>query len=83
MALDPGRAKWWRHRTSLMLGEYVIAFARAVWRAPLERPERIRCYAGLARWVVSHVPGFRLRDARARSVEYDRTITQRLARVPW
>ena len=83
VVLDPERAKWWRHRTSLLLAEYVLAFVAAVHRAPLDRRERMRCYVRLFRWAVGHVPGLRLRDPRARGPEYDRTITQRLARVPW
>jgi glycosyltransferase involved in cell wall biosynthesis len=83
MVLDPARAKWWRHRTSLLLAEYVLAFARAIRRAPLTVGERIRCYAHLVRWLATHVPGLRLRDPRTRAVEYDPTITQRLDRVPW
>jgi glycosyltransferase involved in cell wall biosynthesis len=81
--LDPERARWWRHRTSLMLTEYFLAFFTAVQRAPLGSRERMRCYRCLFRWVVGHLPGLRLRDPRARAVEYDRTITQRFARVPW
>jgi glycosyltransferase involved in cell wall biosynthesis len=83
MMLAPERARWWRHRTSLLLGEYFLAFFTAIRRAPLGRLERIRCYARMVRWVASHVPGLRLRDPRARLAEYDLTITQRLARVPW
>ena len=81
--LDPERARWWRHRTSLLLAEYVLAFAKGIQQAPLGWAERARCYASLARWLLAHVPGLRLRDPRTREVEYDPTITQRLARVPW
>ena len=80
---DPERARWWRHRTSLMLAEYLFAFIQAVQRAPLSFQERTRCYIRLLRWAVSHLPGFHLRDPRAKSIEYDRSIAQRLARVPW
>jgi glycosyltransferase involved in cell wall biosynthesis len=83
IVLDPARARWWRHRTSLMLAEYVLSFFKAVQRAPLSSRERRRCYVLLVRWVLSHLPGLRLRDPRARAIEYDTSITQRLARVPW
>jgi glycosyltransferase involved in cell wall biosynthesis len=83
IVLDPERERWWRHRTSLLLTEYAFAFAKAVAGAPLSLEERRRCYAHLLRWLVSHIPGLRLRDPRARSAEYDRAIVQRLSRVPW
>jgi glycosyltransferase involved in cell wall biosynthesis len=66
--LDPHRARWWRHNPILMKAEYVMAFFGAVWRAPLDLRSRWECVAALIRWMVSHVPGFSLRDPRTRGV---------------
>jgi glycosyltransferase involved in cell wall biosynthesis len=65
MILDPRRASRWRHIPTLMKAEYVVAFFAAVKRAPLDPQVRRQCFLALLRWVLSHVPGFRLRDPRA------------------
>ena len=63
--LDPRRARRLRHIPILMKAEYVMAFFAAVKRAPLDPPVRRQCRVALLRWMLSHVPGFRLRDPRA------------------
>lgn len=65
MILDPRRARLLRHIPILMKAEYVMAFFVAVKRAPLDPPVRRQCRVALLRWMLSHVPGFRLRDPRA------------------
>ncbi len=63
-ALDPARPAW-RRSTPLLVAEYVAGYAAAILRAPLGAGERLRCYARLARWLLSHLPGFGLDDPRA------------------
>ena len=65
VVLDPRRARRWRHIPIVMKAEYVVAFFAAVKRAPLDPPARRQCRVALLRWMLSHVPGFRLRDPRA------------------
>lgn len=64
IVLDPRRVMWWRHIPIVMQAEYAMAFFAAVGRAPISRRERWKCRAALLRWMLSHVPGFRLRDPR-------------------
>jgi glycosyltransferase involved in cell wall biosynthesis len=68
MILDPRRARWWRHIPIVMKAEYVVAFFAAVARAPVHPRDRWKCRVALLRWVLSHVPGFRLRDPRTTEV---------------
>lgn len=53
--LDPARANRWRHPMVRLLGEYVLGFVTAIWRAPLTPAQRLRCYLELVRWLTSHV----------------------------
>lgn len=76
IVLDPRRSPWWRHFSLRMRVEYVAAFTRAIWRAPLTRAQRGRCYLYLFRWSVSKVPGLGLRDPRAKDVLIDTSIAE-------
>jgi glycosyltransferase involved in cell wall biosynthesis len=67
-ALDPARPAW-RRSTPMLLVEYVVGYAAAIWRAPLSVGEKLRCYARLARWLLGHVPGFAIDDPRAVGAE--------------
>jgi glycosyltransferase involved in cell wall biosynthesis len=72
LILDPGRAKWWRHMPIVMKAEYVLAFFDAVARAPINWRVRWGCRIALYRWMLSHIPGFRLRDPRTKEVVVER-----------
>lgn len=67
-ALDPGRPAW-RRSTPMLIAEYLAGYASAIRRAPLGPGEQLRCFARLARWLLSHLPGLRLEDPRAAGVE--------------
>jgi glycosyltransferase involved in cell wall biosynthesis len=67
-ALDPGRPRW-RRSTPMLIAEYVLGYAAAIARAPLGVGEKLRCYARLARWLMSHVRGLELRDPRTTGAE--------------
>lgn len=53
--LDPARANRWRHPMVRLLGEYVLGFVTAIWRAPLSPRDRLRCYLTFVGWLTSHV----------------------------
>jgi glycosyltransferase involved in cell wall biosynthesis len=52
--MDPRRANRWRHPAARLYGEYVWAYVRAVWRAPLSVADRAECYRHLAHWLGTH-----------------------------
>jgi len=66
--LDPNR-RGWRTSRAALAGEYVGGYLTAIRHAPIGAGERLRCYARIGRWVLGHVPGLAVRDARARDVE--------------
>jgi len=70
--LDPQRTGI-RATEPVLVGEYALGFLQAILRAPLDTGERIRCTLAWARWLLAHVPGFRLSDPRAHSLEIERT----------
>jgi glycosyltransferase involved in cell wall biosynthesis len=53
--LDPKRANRWRHPVGRLLGEYLLAYASAISRAPISRTDRWRCRKELAVWIARHV----------------------------
>jgi glycosyltransferase involved in cell wall biosynthesis len=52
--LDPKRANRWRHPAVRLLGEYLLAYASAIWRAPISTTDRWRCSKELAIWIAHH-----------------------------
>jgi glycosyltransferase involved in cell wall biosynthesis len=54
VTLDPKRANRWRHPVPRLLGEYLMAYASAIWRAPISRSDRRRCTKELAIWISRH-----------------------------
>lgn len=68
-ALDPSRKGALRTSIPILLTEYVFAYVRAVATAPLGIMERIRGFGRVARWIVAHLPGFRLRDPRTQELD--------------
>ncbi len=52
--LDPKRANRWRHPAARLLGEYLLAYASAIWRAPISPADRMRCSKELAVWIARH-----------------------------
>jgi glycosyltransferase involved in cell wall biosynthesis len=52
--LDPKRANRWRHPAVRLLGEYVLAYASAIWRARISTTDRWRCGKELAVWICRH-----------------------------
>lgn len=52
--LDPKRANRWRHPAVRLLGEYLLAYAAAIWRAPISTADRWRCSEELAVWIGRH-----------------------------
>jgi glycosyltransferase involved in cell wall biosynthesis len=67
-ALGPGRADRFRHPMIRMYAEYVGGFARAVWRAPLSRRERLACLVEVGGWALSCVVPRRRRRLRSQEV---------------
>ena len=49
--MDPRRANPWLNPVPRLLGEYLWAYTRMIWRAPLPPAERRACYRHLATWV--------------------------------
>lgn len=76
--LDPAKAHGWRASTAAMLAEYVLLFAGAVARAPMDSRERVRTFLYLGRWVLAKLPPFRLTDPRTTSLAIERTGDGRL-----
>jgi hypothetical protein len=54
--LDPARASHWRHPVVRLVGEYLLAYVSAIWRAPIGAADRMRCMRELAVWIWRH-PG--------------------------
>jgi glycosyltransferase involved in cell wall biosynthesis len=62
ITLDPKRANRWRHPVVRLLGEYLLAYALAIWRAPISPTDRWRCGKELAIWIARHAnPMYRRR----------------------
>jgi glycosyltransferase involved in cell wall biosynthesis len=60
--LDPKRANRWRHPAVRLLGEYLLAYASAIWRAPIATTDRWRCSKELAVWIGRHAnPAYKRR----------------------
>jgi glycosyltransferase involved in cell wall biosynthesis len=60
--LDPKRANRWRHPVVRLLGEYLLAYASAIWRAPIATTDRWRCSKELAVWIGHHAnPAYKRR----------------------
>ena len=54
VTLDPKRADRWRHPVARLLGEYLLGYASAIWRAPISTTDRLRCTKELAVWIAHH-----------------------------
>jgi glycosyltransferase involved in cell wall biosynthesis len=54
VTLDPKRADRWRHPVARLLGEYLLAYASAIWRTPISTTDRLRCTKELAVWIARH-----------------------------
>jgi glycosyltransferase involved in cell wall biosynthesis len=52
--LDPARQSRWRHPLVRLLGEYLLGYVSAIWRAPIPPMDRLRCIRELAVWVGRH-----------------------------
>jgi glycosyltransferase involved in cell wall biosynthesis len=52
--LDPARASRWRHPVVRLVGEYLLAYVSAIWRAPIGAADRMRCMKELAIWLARH-----------------------------
>jgi glycosyltransferase involved in cell wall biosynthesis len=52
--LDPARASRWRNPTVRLVGEYLLAYVSAIWRAPIGAADRMRCMKELAIWLARH-----------------------------
>jgi glycosyltransferase involved in cell wall biosynthesis len=51
--MDPRRADKLRNPLVRLYGEYVWAYVRAIWRAPLSASDKRKCYRYLAQWFAS------------------------------
>jgi len=51
--MDPRRADRLRHPLVRLYGEYIWAYVRAIWRAPLSAADKRECYRYLAQWFAS------------------------------
>ncbi len=51
--MDPRRADRLRNPAIRLYGEYIWAYATAIWRAPLPAAERRECYRHLAQWLAT------------------------------
>lgn len=57
-AAQDHRRAGWKHPTARLLAEYVLAYVKAIRRAPLTSAERRECFRYLLAWVVNRlVPG--------------------------
>ena len=74
-ALDPSRTGPIRSSIPMLLAEYVFAYARAVWRAPLSPVERLRGFGRVAEWILTHVQGLASRDPCHHALDIQRTGT--------
>jgi glycosyltransferase involved in cell wall biosynthesis len=52
--LDPSRASRWRNPTVRLVGEYLLGYISAIWRAPIGLMDRMRCMKELAVWIARH-----------------------------
>jgi polysaccharide pyruvyl transferase WcaK-like protein/glycosyltransferase involved in cell wall biosynthesis len=52
---DPRRANRWRHPVVRLVGEYLLAYVTALWRAPISWPDRLHCLLHLILWTAGHV----------------------------
>lgn len=52
--LDPARASRWRNPIVRLVGEYLLAYVSAIWRAPIRAVDRMRCMRELAVWIRRH-----------------------------
>jgi glycosyltransferase involved in cell wall biosynthesis len=52
--LDPTRANRWRNPVVRLVGEYLLAYVAAIWRAPIGPTDRLRCGRELVVWIVRH-----------------------------
>ena len=52
--LDPRRANRWRNPVVRLVGEYLLAYVAAIWRAPIGTTERLRCGWELVVWGARH-----------------------------
>ena len=57
--LDPRRANRWRHPAVRLIGEYLLAYITAIWRAPLSPTDRWRCWQEFVVWAARHAPRWR------------------------
>lgn len=53
--MDPRRADRLRHPVARLYGEYIWAYARDIWRAPLSAADKRECYFHLIQWLASRV----------------------------
>jgi glycosyltransferase involved in cell wall biosynthesis len=51
---DPRRANRWRHPVVRLVGEYLLAYVVAIWRAPISWADRRACLRHLIVWVLGH-----------------------------
>jgi glycosyltransferase involved in cell wall biosynthesis len=51
--MDPRRADPLRHPAVRLYGEYIWAYIRAIWHAPLSAADRRECYRYLAQWLAT------------------------------
>lgn len=51
---DPRRENRWRHPVVRLVAEYLLAYMRAIWLAPITLGDRFRCTGDLAVWVLCH-----------------------------
>ena len=73
LALDPSRSGGLRSSVPVLLAEYVLAYVTAVLRAPISLVEKAKGLGRIGRWILAHMPGFRLTDPRTRAVDIRQT----------
>jgi hypothetical protein len=73
LALDPSRSGGLRNSVPVLLAEYVLAYVTAVLRAPISLVEKAKGLGRIGRWILAHMPGFRLTDPRTRAVDIRQT----------
>ncbi len=59
---DPRRANRLRHPVVRLIAEYLFAYLRAIWLAPIGLRDRLRCTADLVLWLLGHVNPLRKRQ---------------------
>jgi len=59
--LDPRRADPRRHPVVRLVGEYLLGFLRAIWRAPVGLVDRLSCCGVLLVWIAHHLDPLRKR----------------------